>query len=100
MRTGRAIAVCIRNRRRRAGAELRGRRSARHLPGMIGVIQATEAVKIILGIGETLKNRLLLYDALGHAFPGVEAAARSQLPGLRRPSDRHQADRLSGILRN
>ncbi|MGI9072079.1 MAG: molybdopterin-synthase adenylyltransferase MoeB [Bryobacteraceae bacterium] len=34
------------------------------LPGMIGVIQATETVKIILGIGETLKNRLLLYDAL------------------------------------
>jgi len=31
---------------------------------MIGVIQATETVKIILGIGETLKNRLLLYDAL------------------------------------
>src|SRR5207248_6842254 len=33
------------------------------LPGLIGVIQATEAVKIILGAGETLKNRLLLYDA-------------------------------------
>ncbi len=38
------------------------------LPGIIGVIQATEAVKIILGIGETLKNRLLLYDALGMRF--------------------------------
>jgi sulfur-carrier protein adenylyltransferase/sulfurtransferase len=38
------------------------------LPGMIGVIQATEAVKIILGIGETLKNRLLLYDALDMRF--------------------------------
>jgi sulfur-carrier protein adenylyltransferase/sulfurtransferase len=38
------------------------------LPGLIGVIQATEAVKIILGIGETLKNRLLLYDALGMHF--------------------------------
>src|SRR6202007_2813223 len=31
------------------------------LPGLIGVIQATEAVKILLGAGETLKNRLLLY---------------------------------------
>jgi sulfur-carrier protein adenylyltransferase/sulfurtransferase len=38
------------------------------LPGIIGVIQATEAVKIILGIGETLKNRLLLYDALTMQF--------------------------------
>jgi sulfur-carrier protein adenylyltransferase/sulfurtransferase len=38
------------------------------LPGLIGVIQATEAVKIILGLGETLKNRLLLYDALGMRF--------------------------------
>src|SRR5205823_6580574 len=38
------------------------------LPGLIGVIQATEAVKIILGAGETLKNRLLLYDALHMRF--------------------------------
>ena len=38
------------------------------LPGVIGVIQATEVVKVILGIGETLKGRLLLYDALGMKF--------------------------------
>ncbi len=38
------------------------------LPGMIGVIQATETVKIILGVGQTLKNRLLLYDALNMRF--------------------------------
>jgi sulfur-carrier protein adenylyltransferase/sulfurtransferase len=38
------------------------------LPGMIGVIQATETVKIILGVGQTLKNRLLLYDALNMQF--------------------------------
>src|SRR6202012_1171806 len=38
------------------------------LPGIIGVIQATEVVKVILGIGETLKGRLLLYDALGMRF--------------------------------
>jgi sulfur-carrier protein adenylyltransferase/sulfurtransferase len=38
------------------------------LPGAIGVIQATETVKLILGIGETLKNRLLLYDALSMRF--------------------------------
>ncbi|MBV9759324.1 MAG: molybdopterin-synthase adenylyltransferase MoeB [Acidobacteriaceae bacterium] len=38
------------------------------LPGLIGLVQATEAVKIVLGIGETLKNRLLLYDALSMRF--------------------------------
>lgn len=38
------------------------------LPGIIGMIQATEAVKIILGVGQTLKNRLLLYDALNMRF--------------------------------
>ena len=38
------------------------------LPGLIGVVQATETVKILLGVGETLKNRLLLYDALGMRF--------------------------------
>jgi adenylyltransferase/sulfurtransferase len=38
------------------------------LPGLIGVVQATEAVKLILGKGETLKGRLLLYDALNLKF--------------------------------
>jgi sulfur-carrier protein adenylyltransferase/sulfurtransferase len=33
------------------------------LPGVIGSIQATEAIKIILGIGESLSGRLLIYDA-------------------------------------
>ncbi|MFM1799030.1 MAG: hypothetical protein RLZZ117_1308 [Cyanobacteriota bacterium] len=38
------------------------------LPGIIGVIQATEAVKIITGIGTTLSGRLLLFDALKMSF--------------------------------
>ncbi len=38
------------------------------LPGVIGTIQATETVKIILGHGETLSGRLLLYDALNMRF--------------------------------
>jgi adenylyltransferase/sulfurtransferase len=38
------------------------------LPGAIGTIQATEAVKLILGIGEPLIGRLMLYDALGMSF--------------------------------
>jgi len=38
------------------------------LPGMIGVIQATETVKLIMGIGESLVGRLLRYDALEMRF--------------------------------
>src|SRR5215831_16637000 len=38
------------------------------LPGTIGLIQATEAVKLILGIGEPLVGRLMLYDALAMKF--------------------------------
>ncbi|MDB9309960.1 molybdopterin-synthase adenylyltransferase MoeB [Aphanizomenon sp. CS-733/32] len=38
------------------------------LPGMIGIIQATETVKIILGNGTTLSGRLVLYNALDMKF--------------------------------
>lgn len=38
------------------------------LPGVIGVIQATEAIKIILGKGSSLSGRLLLYDAMDMKF--------------------------------
>jgi sulfur-carrier protein adenylyltransferase/sulfurtransferase len=38
------------------------------LPGVIGSIQATEAIKILTGEGETLEGRLLLYDALTMEF--------------------------------
>jgi adenylyltransferase/sulfurtransferase len=38
------------------------------LPGVVGLIQATEVVKLILGLGESLQGRLLLYDALAMRF--------------------------------
>src|SRR3954467_1281008 len=38
------------------------------LPGIIGVLQATEAVKLILGKGELLKGRLLTYDSMKMTF--------------------------------
>ena len=38
------------------------------LPGVIGTIQATETIKLILGVGETLVGRLLVYDAMRMAF--------------------------------
>lgn len=42
------------------------------LPGTIGTIQATEAIKLILGIGEPLVGRLLLYDALSMTLEEVK----------------------------
>ncbi len=41
------------------------------LPGTIGSIQATEALKLILGVGESLIGRLLLYNALDMSFDFV-----------------------------
>jgi molybdopterin/thiamine biosynthesis adenylyltransferase len=38
------------------------------LPGTLGVLQATEAIKLVLGLGETLAGRLLVYDALKARF--------------------------------
>lgn len=42
------------------------------LPGVIGVLQATEAVKIILDAGKSLSGRLLLYDAMDMRFREVK----------------------------
>lgn len=42
------------------------------LPGIIGSLQATEAIKLILGIGEPLAGRLLLCDALGMRFQTLD----------------------------
>jgi adenylyltransferase/sulfurtransferase len=42
------------------------------LPGTIGTIQATEAIKLLLGIGSTLVGRLLLYNALDMTFDYVK----------------------------
>jgi adenylyltransferase/sulfurtransferase len=38
------------------------------LPGIVGSLQATEAIKLIAGVGETLAGRLLLFDALRTTF--------------------------------
>jgi len=50
------------------------------LPGTIGLIQATETVKLILGIGEPLVGRLLLYDALGMRFRELKLRKNRECP--------------------
>jgi len=42
------------------------------LPGTVGTIQATEAIKLIIGAGDALVGRLLLYDALAMTFDTVK----------------------------
>jgi adenylyltransferase/sulfurtransferase len=50
------------------------------LPGLIGCIQATEAVKLILGNGEPLIGRLVLYDALRMAFREFKVRRNPKCP--------------------
>jgi adenylyltransferase/sulfurtransferase len=50
------------------------------LPGIVGLIQATETVKLILGIGEPLVGRLLLYDALGMRFRELKLRKNPECP--------------------
>src|SRR5689334_15048464 len=50
------------------------------LPGIVGTIQATEALKLILGIGDTLVGRLLLVDTLGMRFHTVKVPRDPKCP--------------------
>jgi hypothetical protein len=47
---------------------------------VIGVIQATEAIKVLIGIGEPLIGRLLTYDALSMRFREVKLRRDPQCP--------------------
>jgi molybdopterin/thiamine biosynthesis adenylyltransferase/rhodanese-related sulfurtransferase len=50
------------------------------LPGLVGVIQATEVIKLILGIGDSLAGRLLLIDALGMNFRTLKLRKNPDCP--------------------
>jgi adenylyltransferase/sulfurtransferase len=50
------------------------------LPGVIGTIQATEAIKLITGIGEPLIGRLMLYDALSMHFRELKLRRNPECP--------------------
>lgn len=51
------------------------------LPGLVGLVQATEVVKLILGAGEPLVGRLLLYDALGMKFRELKLRRNPECQG-------------------
>jgi adenylyltransferase/sulfurtransferase len=50
------------------------------LPGLVGVIQATEVIKLILGKGESLAGRLLLVDALNMRFRELKLRKNPECP--------------------
>ncbi|QNB46222.1 molybdopterin-synthase adenylyltransferase MoeB [Thermanaerosceptrum fracticalcis] len=50
------------------------------MPGVIGVLQAQEAIKLILGIGTPLAGRLLIFDALETRFETITLARNPQCP--------------------
>src|ERR1700756_5577240 len=50
------------------------------LPGLVGVMQATEVIKLILGVGEPLIGRLLLVDALGMKFRELKLRKNPDCP--------------------
>jgi len=51
------------------------------LPGVIGLLQATEAIKLVLGIGDTLVGRLLCFDALAARFCELRLPRDPACPG-------------------
>ncbi|NEO51290.1 MAG: molybdopterin-synthase adenylyltransferase MoeB [Moorea sp. SIO4A3] len=57
------------------------------LPGIIGVIQATETVKIILGKGDTLSGRLLLYNSLNMTFRELKLRPNPERPVIEKLID-------------
>ncbi|MEI7952471.1 MAG: molybdopterin-synthase adenylyltransferase MoeB [Synechococcaceae cyanobacterium ELA182] len=57
------------------------------LPGIIGVIQATEALKIITGIGTTLSGRLLLFNALQMKFRELKLRPDPERPVIEKLID-------------
>lgn len=50
------------------------------LAGVVGTLQATEAIKCLLGIGDLLSNRLLIYDALKASFRTVDLKKNKHCP--------------------
>jgi len=57
------------------------------LPGMIGVIQATETIKIIIGKGTTLSGRLMLYNSLDMTFRELKLRPNPERPVIEKLID-------------
>ncbi|MCT7586790.1 molybdopterin-synthase adenylyltransferase MoeB [Aliarcobacter butzleri] len=85
------------------------------LPGVIGTIQANETIKLILGVGEVLKGRLLAFDGLKMQFKELKLKKDEKCPvcsehpvitelidyeefcGLKKPDERIEVEEISAI---
>jgi sulfur-carrier protein adenylyltransferase/sulfurtransferase len=57
------------------------------LPGTMGMLQATEVIKLVTGAGEPLVGRLLLYEALGATFTELKVRRDPECPICSRPPE-------------
>jgi molybdopterin/thiamine biosynthesis adenylyltransferase/rhodanese-related sulfurtransferase len=62
------------------------------LPGIVGSLQAVETVKLLLGIGDTLAGRLLMYDALAASFDTLRVRRDPECPAC------GDGERLTGLV--
>jgi molybdopterin/thiamine biosynthesis adenylyltransferase/rhodanese-related sulfurtransferase len=67
------------------------------LPGIMGVLQATEAIKLILGLGETLAGRLLVYDALKTRFRELKLRRDPKCPTCGEGVDRSKIELIDYV---
>jgi molybdopterin/thiamine biosynthesis adenylyltransferase/rhodanese-related sulfurtransferase len=64
------------------------------LPGTMGLLQATEVVKLVVGAGEPLVGRLLLYEALGATFTELKVRRDPECPICSREPEEISDDEL------
>jgi len=64
------------------------------LPGTMGLLQATEVVKLIIGAGEPMIGRLLLYEALGATFTELKVRRDPDCPICSRPPEEISDDEM------
>jgi molybdopterin/thiamine biosynthesis adenylyltransferase/rhodanese-related sulfurtransferase len=64
------------------------------LPGTMGLLQATEVIKLVLGVGEPAIGRLLLYDALGATLTEVKVHRDPECPICSRDPDQIKDEEL------
>lgn len=64
------------------------------LPGTAGLLQATEVIKLIIGVGDPLRGRLLMYDALAAEFNEVKVRKDPECPVCSRDRDSISDDEM------
>jgi molybdopterin/thiamine biosynthesis adenylyltransferase/rhodanese-related sulfurtransferase len=67
------------------------------LPGIMGVLQATEAIKLLVGIGEPLTGRLLIYDALRTRFRELKLRRDPKCPTCGEGVDRTKIELIDYV---